>query len=203
MRCLLFFLSVFTLFAAGCGEYDEKTLIMVTEATFPPYEFRSGGDIVGIDPDIIRAASDKLGYDLVIMDMAFDSVIPAVQTGRADIAASGITVTEERKKQVLFSVPYVVSAQVVIVRKNSGIAAAGDLYQPGIAVGVQHGTTGDIFVTKNIGEPERFANGALAIAALRSGKLGIHNRCNNLLATILAWTKPLRKPIPAKASIWR
>ncbi len=171
MRWLLFFLSVFTLFAAGCGEYDEKTLVMVTEATFPPYEFRSGGDIVGIDPDIIRAASDKLGYDLVIMDMAFDSVIPAVQTGRADIAASGITVTKERKKQVLFSVPYVVSAQVVIVRKNSGIAAAGDLYQPGIAVGVQHGTTGDIFVTKNIGEPERFANGALAIAALRSGKL--------------------------------
>ena len=171
MKVVFYFLCCLCLFAVGCRKENGNELIMVTEATFPPYEFRVGGNIVGVDPDIVRAVADELGYRVVIEDIAFDSVIPAVQTRRADIAASGITITEERKKQVLFSIPYMVSAQVIIVPANGAINDVEDLKTQDVAIGVQHGTTGDIFVTKNIREPERYANGALAVAALKAGKI--------------------------------
>ena len=104
-RMLHFLLSAFLLTAllCGCNEEKKKPLIMVTDATFPPYEFRDGKKISGIDPDIIRELAKAAGRELVIEDMSFDSIIAAVQSGKADIAASGITVTEERKESVLFS----------------------------------------------------------------------------------------------------
>ncbi len=153
---------------SGCGRNDDK-LVMVTEATFPPYEFREGGKIVGIDVDLMKAVAKKTGRELVVEDMSFDSVIAAVQAGKADVAASGITVTDERKRQVGFSHPYVTAQQVVIVPKDSEIRGSADL--KGKRIGVQHGTTGDLYVTRNIREPERFPNGSLAVAALDAGKL--------------------------------
>lgn len=159
-------LLVFAL--SGCGRNDDK-LVMVTEATFPPYEFREGGKIVGIDVDLMKAVAKKTGRELVVEDMSFDSVIAAVQAGKADVAASGITVTDERKRQVGFSHPYVTAQQVVIVPKDSEIRGSADL--KGKRIGVQHGTTGDLYVTRNIREPERFPNGSLAVAALDAGKL--------------------------------
>lgn len=165
----LIFLAV--LFAGGCDSSREEQLIMVTEATFPPYEFREGDRVVGIDPEIVAHIADEIGRRLVVQDMSFDSVISAVSTGKADIAASGITVTEERRRQVNFSLPYVEAKQVVIVPAKSAVASAADLR--GRRIGVQHGTTGDLFVTKNIGEPERFQNGALGISALLAGKIDV------------------------------
>ena len=159
-------LLVFAL--SGCGRNDDR-LVMVTEATFPPYEFREGGKIVGIDVDLMKAVAKKTGRELVVEDMSFDSVIAAVQAGKADVAASGITVTDERKRQVGFSHPYVTAQQVVIVPKDSEIRGSADL--KGNRIGVQHGTTGDLYVTRNIREPERFPNGSLAVAALDAGKL--------------------------------
>ena len=157
------------IFFCSCGKEDKPKLTMVTEATFPPYEFRVGTKIDGIDPAIVRHITGKLGYDLEIQDMSFDSVITAVQSGKADIAASGITVTEDRKKQVNFTIPYVIAKQVIIVKNDSNIKSASDLKK--YTIGVQHGTTGDLYVTKNIKEPQRFTNGALAVTALTSGKL--------------------------------
>ena len=159
-------LLVFAL--SGCGRNDDR-LVMVTEATFPPYEFREGGKIVGIDVDLMKAVAKKTGRELVVEDMSFDSVIAAVQAGKADVAASGITVTDERKRQVGFSHPDVTAQQVVIVPKDSEIRGSADL--KGKRIGVQHGTTGDLYVTRNIREPERFPNGSLAVAALDAGKL--------------------------------
>lgn len=159
-------LLVFAL--SGCGRNDDR-LVMVTEATFPPYEFREGGKIVGIDVDLMKAVAKKTGRELVVEDMSFDSVIAAVQAGKADVAASGITVTDERKRQVGFSHPYVTAQQVGIVPKDSEIRGSADL--KGKRIGVQHGTTGDLYVTRNIREPERFPNGSLAVAALDAGKL--------------------------------
>ena len=92
---------------------------MVTEATFPPYEFREGNAIMGIDPEIMREVARRTGRELVIEDMSFDSVITAVVSGKADVAASGITVTPERRGKVDFSIPYVEAAQVIIVPKGS------------------------------------------------------------------------------------
>lgn len=170
----IWFSFIFVLSAlifGGCEERSRPQLVMVTEATFPPYEFHAGSQIVGIDPEIVGEIADILGYDLHIEDMSFDSVITAVQTGKADIAASGITVTDERKEKVLFTDPYVTAKQVLIVPRGSDILSKDDLR--GKRIGVQHGTTGDLFVSQNICEPERFTNGALAIAALAAGKLDV------------------------------
>ena len=94
------------------------TLTMATNAEFPPYEFREGEDIVGIDAQMAQAIADKLGMELKIEDMAFDSIINAVQSGKADIGVAGMTVTEDRLKNIDFTDSYTTSKQVVIVRKK-------------------------------------------------------------------------------------
>ena len=173
LRFLSVLLGAFLLTAlfCGCNEEKKKPLVMVTEATFPPYEYRNGKEIVGIDPDIVKELAKAAGRELVIEDMSFDSIIAAVQSGKADIAASGITVTEDRKKKINFTIPYVTAQQVIIVPVGSPINNADDL--KGKRIGVQHGTTGDSYVTANIQQPERYQNGALAIRALISGKLDV------------------------------
>ena len=159
-----------TVLLGGCGKDSIKPkLIMVTNAAFPPYEEVENGKIDGIDPAIVRVIAHRLGYDLEIQDMAFNSLIAAVQSGKADIAAAGITVTEDRKKKINFTLPYVTAQQVVIVPKDSAIKTAADM--KGKRIGVQHGTTGDMCVTERFQEPDRFENGSLAVAALAAGKL--------------------------------
>ncbi|MBQ3144446.1 MAG: ABC transporter substrate-binding protein/permease [Akkermansia sp.] len=163
-------LALMGLLVAACGEQETKQrLIMVTEATFPPYEFYRGSKIVGIDADIVREVARRNNLQPVIEDMSFDSVITAVQSGKADVAASGITVTEDRKKQIDFTRSYTTAQQVIIVPQGSAVNGPDAL--KGLRLGVQHGTTGDLYVTEHIGQPERFSNGALAVAALAAGKL--------------------------------
>ena len=92
-------------------------LVMATNAEFPPYEFREGDKITGFDVDMMTAVCDKLGYELLIDDMAFESVIPAVQSGKADVGVAGLSVTPDREKNVKFSDSYTVTHLVVMVRK--------------------------------------------------------------------------------------
>ncbi|MCR5784937.1 MAG: transporter substrate-binding domain-containing protein [Eubacterium sp.] len=91
------------------------TLIMATNAAFEPYEFYDGTDIVGIDAELAQAICDKLGYELQIEDMEFDSIITAVQTGKADFGMAGMTVTEDRLKNIDFTDTYTTAKQVIIV----------------------------------------------------------------------------------------
>ena len=97
--------------------YDNGEIVMATNAEFPPYEYKEGDEVVGLDADLAKAICDKLGYKLVIEDMAFDSIIPAVQSGKAAFGAAGMTVTEERETQVDFSTPYYTGKQVIIVKE--------------------------------------------------------------------------------------
>ena len=92
-------------------------LIMATNAEFPPYESKKNNEIVGIDVDMMRAVCDKLGLELEIEDMQFDSIITSVESGKADVGVAGISVTEDRKKNVNFTVGYATSTQVIIVKK--------------------------------------------------------------------------------------
>jgi len=93
------------------------TLVMATNAAFEPYEYYEGETIVGIDADMAQAVCDKLGYELVIEDMEFDSIINAVQSGKADIGVAGMTVTEDRLQSIDFTDSYTTATQVIIVRK--------------------------------------------------------------------------------------
>lgn len=98
-------------------DYSKGTLVMATNAEFEPYEYYEGEEIVGIDVDIARAICDKLGYELKIEDMEFDSILPAVEAGKADFGAAGMTVTDDRKENVDFTDTYANASQVVIVKK--------------------------------------------------------------------------------------
>lgn len=176
---------------AGCGGGSEKpaeenkdnaeaaeTLIMATNAEFPPYEFHEGDAIVGIDAEIAAAIAEKLGMEFKIEDMAFDSIIPAVTSGKASFGMAGLTVTEDRLQSVDFSDSYATGVQVVIVKEGSDIASVDDLFAEGAShvVGVQTGTTGDIYTTGDIeeaglGTVERFPKGADAVLALTQDKI--------------------------------
>lgn len=153
-----------------------KTLVMGTNAEFPPYEFYDGDAIVGIDAEIAQAICDKLGYTLEIQDMAFDSIIAAVQSGKIDFGMAGMTVTEERLTQVSFSTSYATGVQVVIVKEDSAITTVDDLFKGGYVIGVQMNTTGDLYSTWDLEDEglatiERYNKGADAVAALMSGKV--------------------------------
>ncbi len=147
-----------------------NTLVMATNAEFPPYEFYEGGEIVGIDVEIAKAIAEEMGMDFEVEDMAFDSIIPAVQSGKADFGAAGMTVDEKRLQSVDFSDSYATATQVIIVREDSGFAAPDDL--KGKTIGVQLGTTGDIYAGDIEGATvERYNKGFEAVQALTQNKI--------------------------------
>lgn len=148
------------------------TLVMATNAEFPPYEYYDGGEIVGIDVEVAAAIAEKLGMTLEVEDMAFDSIIPAVDSGKADFGAAGMTVTEERLANVDFTDTYTTASQVIIVMEDSEIAAPADL--AGKYIGVQLGTTGDLYATDYEAEGstvERYNKGFEAVQAMIQGKI--------------------------------
>ena len=157
--------------AAPAMTVVEGTLTMATNAYFPPYEYYEGDKIVGIDAEIAEAVAAKLGLQLVIEDMEFDSIITAVQTGKADMGLAGMTVTEERLQNVNFSSTYATGVQVVIVKEDSDIASLDDL--AGKLIGVQLGTTGDIYASDEFGADfvEQYNKGNDAVMALGTGKI--------------------------------
>lgn len=181
---------VFALAACGKTETKDDTkddgtlktvesgkLIMATNATFPPYEYYEDKDIVGIDAEVAALIAEKLGLELEIQDVEFDSIIPGIQQGKYDMGMAGMTVTEERKQKVSFSDSYAKGVQVVIVKDGSSIKSIDDLSE-NIKIGVQQGTTGDIYASdtpENGGYGEdavvRYASGALAVEGLKAGKV--------------------------------
>ena len=136
----------FLLLLSGCNNNKEK-LVMSTEAGFAPYEYYSNGQIVGVDVDIAREIANYLGKELVIKDVAFDSIISEVKTSKSDIGAAGISFTEERQKEVDFTIDYSESRQIVIVNNNSDIYNKEDLV--GKRVAVQLGSVADSYLTEN------------------------------------------------------
>jgi ABC-type amino acid transport substrate-binding protein len=153
---------------------EAAVLTMGTNAQFPPYEYKEGENIVGIDAEIAALIADKLGMTLKIEDMEFDSVIPSVQSGKVNMAMAGLTVTDERKQAVDFTASYATGKQVIIVKNDSSIADAAGL--EGKTIGVQLSTTGDLYITwdlvdTNKAKIERYNKGADAVQALVNGKI--------------------------------
>lgn len=159
--------------AAEAGsEAAGGVLVMATNAEFPPYEYHDNGSIVGIDVDIAKAIAEKLGMELEVEDVAFDSIIPEIVSGKADMGLAGMTVTEDRKASVDFSDTYAKASQMIIVKDDSSITGPDDL--KGVTVGVQLGTTGDIYVSDLEADGttvERYNKGFEAVQALSQGKI--------------------------------
>ena len=156
--------------AAPAATEEKEVLVMATNAEFPPYEYYEGQEIVGIDAEIAAVIAEKLGCELKIEDMAFDSIIAAVTSGKADFGLAAMTVTEDRLESVNFSDTYATATQVVIVTEDSAITGVADL--DGKKIGVQLGTTGDIYA-EDIADAtiERYNKGFEAVQALTQGKI--------------------------------
>ncbi len=184
---LILAVLMFTVVLTGCTDNNSnsdatkdeeaKVITIATNAYFPPYEFYDdNNEIVGIDMEIMQLICDKLGYEMKIEDMEFDSIIAAIKSGKAQVGAAGMTVTEERLLEVDFSESYTTAKQVIIVPEGSDIKSADDLN--GKKIGVQLGTTGDLHVTWDIEDGvyegttvEQYANGITAVQALNTGKV--------------------------------
>lgn len=166
---LLFICGLFIL--TGCGKRNSNELIMVTEAGFAPYEYYENSEVVGVDVDIAREIAKEMGKTLVIKDIAFDSIINEVKTGKADFGAAGISYSEERAKNVDFSINYAVSKQVVIVKNDSSITDINSIGNKKIAV--QLGSVADTFVTDEYDEATivRQKKYLAAIEDLKVGKV--------------------------------
>ena len=151
------------------------TLTMATNASFPPYEYWDGDQMVGIDVEIAEAVCAEMGYELDKLDMDFNAIINAVTSGKADFGMAGMTVTEERQQSVAFSISYATGVQSIIVKEGSPITSYDDLAAEGATykVGVQMATTGHIYAEDEFGV-ERvvlFDNGNDATMALKNGKV--------------------------------
>ena len=166
---------------SGCGNsgskvaaQQKKELIVGTEPSFAPFEFPDGkdGEITGFDMDLIKAMAKKMGYEKVtIKGMGFDALIPAMNAGNIDVIISGMSITDARKKQVLFTDPYYESGLMVIVKKdNNEIKSFDDL--KGKRIGVQLGTTGAQEAEKIEGaKVTNFDTSDLACIELKNGNV--------------------------------
>lgn len=127
---------------------NNKTIVMFTNAEFAPFEYFEGEKIVGVDVDIAAEIAKDLGKELKVEHIDFASIVPAVQAGKADFGAAGMTITPERSEEVDFSIPYVESIQHVIYKKGQEVNSMDVL--KGKKIGVQLGTTGDLSITDAI-----------------------------------------------------
>ena len=150
---------------------SDGVLTMGTNAAFPPYEFYDGDKIVGIDTEIAEALAAKLGLKLEVVDMDFAAIVTAVQSGKVDVGIAGMTVDEERLKNVDFTDSYATGVQAIIVTEDSEIASVDDL--DGKLIGVQEGTTSHTFCSEDYGDDSviAYTNGATAVQALLQGKV--------------------------------
>ena len=169
MKKILVLCLVCVICLTGCGKSDD-TLIMVTEAGFAPYEYYDDGEIVGVDIDIAREIAKEMGKELVVKDVAFDSIINEVKTGKADFGAAGISYTDERAKQVDFSINYSTSNQVGVFKNGSNIRYVNNI--DGKKISVQIGSVADTYVTSNFKNSEivREKKYLAAIQDLKDGK---------------------------------
>ena len=158
-------------FAAGCGSAKSGgTLTVGTNAAFPPFEYvGDDGKPDGFDIALIKAIGEKMGMEVQIQDMEFDSLVSSIG-GKIDVAIAGMTVTEERKNMVDFSTPYYEAVQSVIVPKGSDIATGDDLV--GKKIGVQLGTTGEFIADEIEGADVSAYNKAVdAVNDLNNGRV--------------------------------
>lgn len=134
----------------GCSTSNDDTIHVATNAYFKPYEYYDGDEIKGIDIDIVTEIGRRLNKEIIIDDMDFDVILPAVTSGKCEMAAAAMTVTDERKHIVNFTDSYTTSVQKIIVHKDSDINNIDDLVNK--QIGVQAGTTGCLYAKDDFGQ---------------------------------------------------
>jgi len=174
-----------------------RTVTVGTSADFPPFEYIENGQFVGFDMDLMREIAKIAGFELKFVDMSFDSLIPALRAGQIDVAAAAMTITDERKMVVDFSMPYWTADQSIIVKADSDLTIT--VLFGKYRIGVQTGTTGDLWCTENLVEkgllPERnlkrYDTFILALSDLLNGNIDAIV-LDSPVANRFAATKPVK-----------
>lgn len=150
-----------------------KTLTVGMELAYPPFETKdTAGEPSGVSVDLMKDFGEKYGYEVVIENIAWDGLIPSLETGKIDCIISSMTITDERKKQVAFTDAYAEAQLAILANSNSGIADIDSLNQAGKKVAVKTGSTGDVYVTKNLTNAEviRLADESACVTEVVQGK---------------------------------
>jgi polar amino acid transport system substrate-binding protein len=153
-----------TIALSGCTQETTNKIIVGTSADFPPFEYTTTNQtIIGFDIDLIKKILTDQGYTVEVQDIGFDSLIPALQTGKIDVIAAAMTITEERMQQVDFSNPYYDANQAVLVKIGSDVNISSINDMGKYIIGAQTGTTGWAWVNDTL-----VATGNLSQADFRS-----------------------------------
>ena len=185
----------------GCAndtKTNEDTLVMATNAAFPPYEYKEGDEFKGIDVEIATAIAQKLDMTLEIADVEFGSIIGGVQTGKYDIGMAGMTVTEDRLKNVNFSNTYANGIQVVIVKENGSIQSIDDMAKEGVLIGVQQDTTGHIYASDT---PEKGGYGEDAVIAYKTGADAVQALVTDKVNCVIIDNEPAKAFVEANEGL--
>lgn len=192
-------------FATSCSykgyDMNSETLVMATNAEFPPYEYKDGNEFKGIDIEIAQEIAKRMGKTLEIKDVKFNAALLGIAKGKYDMVLAGLTVTEDRQKSMSFSDSYAKGVQVMIVKADSAYTSIDDFFNydengdpvslknTNVRIGVQQNTTGDIYSSSDVtgwgfndinedGSTKtervtRYANGAVAVEALKNGQVDV------------------------------
>lgn len=157
----------------AAGSDGKKKLVVAMELAYPPFETKDdAGNPSGLSVDFIKDFGEAYGYDVQIDNTSFDGLIPALQTNKADVVMSSMTITPERQESVDFTDPYAVAQLAILANKNSGIQSIDDLNQPNKTVAVKTGSTGDVYATKNLANANivRLADESACVTEVVQGK---------------------------------
>lgn len=151
VKLLVAVMVVMSVTACSADKTVTDKLIMATEAGFAPYEYTEDGTtVIGVDVDIANEIAKAMGKELEIQNTTFDGALLAVQQGKVDFAAAGISVTEERKELMDFTIEYATSKQVMVINKSASKISSPDEITKDTVVGVQLGTVADIYCSSDI-----------------------------------------------------
>ncbi|MCR4420848.1 MAG: basic amino acid ABC transporter substrate-binding protein [Spirochaetales bacterium] len=176
---VVFFVMLFVLVAFfGCKK-EASVLKVGTNAEYPPFEYKDGDQFLGIDMDIARYVATKLGKQIEINDIDFDSLIPSLQNNKFDMVIAAMTITDERKEIVDFSIPYYTANQSIIVKQDSSLTITSEEDLAKLKIGVQRGTTGEAYIDENFIQTKkmkdtmliRFDNNINAVQELLNGNV--------------------------------
>jgi len=170
LLALLFVIATANALAAG--------LKVGVSGDYPPLVYRQDGRIVGIEADNAKAIGDVLGQEMHLVEMPFEELIPALQAGKIDVIMAGLSVTPERSKKVTFTEPYMEIGQMAILSTNKvgQFSQPWSIYQEGVRIGVEPGTTGSAFAEEKLTDARIsfYANSAEAFAALRRDEIDLY-----------------------------
>ena len=185
---LIIVLSALMLFSCAKKEEQNKVYVFATDATWPPLEYiDESGNLTGFEVELVPMIGEKVGVKMEAKNIPWDTIFAGLANGQYDGVASGVSVTEDRKKTMDFSTPILEAGQVIIVKKASTVSGIDDI--KGLKVGVQIGTTGDLVLDDYDVVRKQYDDIGLALQDMLNGNIDACV-CDSLIASDFVLANP-------------